>query len=162
MEILAKDRIERQEKTRPVKEVAAIVLDECVTAVCETLASSRVRKVQVESKEKELVVKPVVNPVVRRKRRRVWDTWVKRCYAIYMYMHPQIFNCDASEASEVLGTSRTTLLGWVTLSVKKNYVNKWFDIVANLTWADVKRNFNEELTDKQNHIPEDSKVNLSK
>ena len=124
----------------------------------ETLASSRVQKLQVENKEKEMVVKPVVS----KKRKRVWDTWLKRCYAIYMYMHPQIFNCNASEASEVLGTSRTTLLGWVTLSVKKNYVNRWFDIVANLTWADVKQNFNEEIADKYKHIPEESKVNLSK
>ena len=58
---------------------------------------------------------------------------------MYLLLHPQIFKGDAVEASSVLGIPRSTLLGWSSRNVKKNFVSKWFDMVAKLKWAEVKK-----------------------
>ena len=67
------------------------------------------------------------------------------------------------EASLVLGIPRTTLLGWASLSVKKNYVTRWFDLVAKLTWAEVKKNFSSAIVGKYDSVVDDeSTIDLSK
>ena len=76
--------------------------------------------------------------------------------------HPQIFNGDAVEASAILGIPRTTLLGWASCSVMKNVVSKWFDLVAKLTWAEVKEYFSGEIIVKYSMVEDESRIDLSK
>ena len=79
-----------------------------------------------------------------------------------MVLHPQIFNGNAALASIHLGIARSTILGWITTSVKKNCVRKWYDIVVNLTWSQVRERYNKELVAKFAHIDGDEKVSLEK
>ena len=79
-----------------------------------------------------------------------------------MLIHPQIFNGNAARASIHLGIARSTILGWISTSPKKNCVRKWYDIVVNLTWAQVRERYNEELVAKFSHIDGAAKVSLEK
>ena len=79
-----------------------------------------------------------------------------------MLLHPQIFNGNAALASETLGIARSTLLGWVSTNVKKNSVAKWFDIVKNLTWGEVKKNYKPEFVAQFGEVDEIKKLKLSK
>ena len=97
-----------------------------------------------------------------RKKRRIVRTWFERSYAIFMLLHPKIFAGDANEASLTLGIARSTLLGWLSPTSKKKYVEKWFDIVANLTWGDVRSRYDEKVVEKFKDIDDNEKVNLSR
>jgi len=79
-----------------------------------------------------------------------------------MVIHPQIFNSNAALASIHLGVARSTILGWISTSVKKNCVRKWYDIVVNLTWAQVRERYNKSLVAKFSHIGVDENVSLKK
>ena len=54
-----------------------------------------------EEKEEVAVGKPVLKVKSKRvslmKRTRPCYTWLKRCYAIYIYLHPLIFNQNAEK-----------------------------------------------------------------
>ena len=79
-----------------------------------------------------------------------------------MLLNPGIFNNNAYLASEVLGIPRSTLLGWISMSVKNNKVPKWYDIVANLSWGDVKRRFDDKICAEFKDVEDEEKVDLSK
>ena len=68
-----------------------------------------------------------------RKRKHIWQTWVERSHVIFMLLHPEIFNGNAAEASELLGIPRSTLLGYISTNPKRNMVPKWFDLVSRLS-----------------------------
>ena len=127
---LAAERVLRFEKSLSVDAIVAGVLRDCVDAVCK-LDITKKRVVKVEETQ---IVKPVVKKPVNKKRiGHMWYTWLSRSYAIFMVLHPEIFNGNAAAASECLGIARSTLLGWVSTNVKRNCVDKWYDIVQNLT-----------------------------
>ena len=65
-------------------------------------------------------------------------------------------------AAHILGIPRSTLLSWVSCSVKNNVVSKWYFLLEKMTWADVRSQFNPEITKDYMAIPDDSKINLSK
>ena len=46
--------------------------------------------------------------------------------------------------------------------MKKNFVPKWYDFVANLTWADVKQNYTPEIQAKYAHVNDGDKVDLER
>ena len=79
-----------------------------------------------------------------------------------MYPHPMIFNQNAERTCVMLGIPRSTLLGWVSRNVKTNCFEKWFDIVSQITWGDVKNHVSSQITGSFDHIEVDSKVDLSK
>ena len=79
-----------------------------------------------------------------------------------MILHPQIFTGNAAFASIHLGIARSTILGWIATSVKKNCVRKCYDIVVNLTWALVREWYNKSFVAKFLHIDGDEKVSLEK
>ena len=45
--------------------------------------------------------------------------------------------------------------------MKKNVVSKWFDVVANLTWGEVKKRFSKEITERFDFIGDDSRIDLT-
>ena len=79
-----------------------------------------------------------------------------------MYLHPKIFNSDATTTAEMMGIPRSTLLGWVSCNVKKNQVKKWYDIVYNLTWGVVKMHMSQDIVSKFITVEDGAKVNLRK
>ena len=79
-----------------------------------------------------------------------------------MLLHPNIFNSNALEASEVLGIPRTTLLGWVSTNPKRNFVPKWFDLVSRLCWGEVKKSYSPEIVELFSHVEDDRKLKLTK
>ena len=79
-----------------------------------------------------------------------------------MVLHPQIFNGNAAFASIHLGIARSTILGWIATSVKKNCVRKCYDIVVNLTWVLVREWYNKSFVAKFMHIDGNEKVSLEK
>ena len=85
------------------------IIRDCVVTACAVVADGvgLEKKKALEEKNMEEVVVDSVN----KKRQRNWNTWVERCYIIFMYLHPQIFNENTAEASEFLGIPRSTLLG---------------------------------------------------
>ena len=131
LRVRAEYRLQRFEESMSVEDVAA-GLGDCVDAVCNTLAAGyrpmNPKMKADEKKEEQVIVLPI-----KKKRGRVWSTWLDRSYVIFMYLHPLIFNRNVAVACDVLGVHRTTMLGWVSCSVKKNYVSSWFDLVASLT-----------------------------
>ena len=93
-----------------------------------------ITKNRVVKMEETQFVKPVVKKPVNKKRSaHMWYTWLNRSYAIFLVLHPEILNGNAAATSECLGIARSTLLGWVSTNVKRNCVDKWYDIVQNLT-----------------------------
>ena len=84
-------------------------MNDCVVAVLaganapkrEVLRELRV-KVKVEDKS------PIQVP---RKRKHKWNTWHDKGFAIYMLLHPKIFDGDSALASIYLGIAQSTLLG---------------------------------------------------
>ena len=102
------------------------------------------------------------SPELLGKRKLVQNTWVQRCCAIYFLLHPNICNGNATKASHILGIPRSTLLSWVSCSVKNNVVSKWYFLLEKMTWADVRSHFTPEITKNYMAIPDDSKINLSK
>ena len=154
LRLQAEERVKRYEEAMSVEHVVSGLLSDCVEAVCEMLIEKGRRqypkvKKKEESKEKAVTgEEETVTGVVREKRQRIWSSWLERCYVIFMFLHPLIFKGNATEACAVLGIPRSTLLGWVSCSPKKNYVAKWFDTVENLTWGDVKGHISHKITNK--------------
>ena len=81
---------------------------------------------------------------------------------LFMFLYPLIFNGNAVEASSALGIPRSTLLGWTSCSVKKNFVNKWYDLVAKLTWGEVRKHFSSEIVAKYSKIEDESTIDVTK
>ena len=79
-----------------------------------------------------------------------------------MTLHKKIFNGNIYLGSEILGIPRSTLQGWITLNNKRNTVEKQYDLVANLTWGDVKKRYDTRITDKFMFLGDEEKVDLSK
>ena len=109
LKILEQDRIQRFENSLRVEEVVAEVVAECVDAVSKMRLDRR-----------GVVLPPIRKKVVKleeqadkesRKRKHIWQTWVARSRAIFMLLHPDIFDGNCAEASEALGIPRSTLLG---------------------------------------------------
>lgn len=46
--------------------------------------------------------------------------------------------------------------------MKRNFVSKWFDFVANLTWADVKQRYAPAIQEQFAHVRDVDKVNLER
>ena len=110
---------------------------DCVDAVSNLDISGEVSSEEQDFLEKLVVKKevfteeeePLANVEVKKtvclkRRRRTWHTWLRRSYAIFMLLHPKIFNGNAAAASEKLGIARSTILGWVSTNPKKNCVAK--------------------------------------
>ena len=124
LKIHAEDRIRRYEESLSVENIVSDVLSDCLEAVCEMLDDkARRQNPQEESKDEEKE-EFVVPTTARTKRKRGWRTWLERSYAIYMYLHPGIFNYNAERATMELGIPRSTLLGWVSCGVKQNCVGR--------------------------------------
>ena len=117
---LAEERVTKFKSTISVEDAVADILDDCVDAVSNLDVARVVRPVEkvkiVREAEKESI--PLNDG------KRVCLTWHHRCYAIFMFLHPEIFNRNAAAASEALGIARPTLLGWVSTSGRRNYVPK--------------------------------------
>ena len=104
--VLAQNRLDRFVKTQSDKEIIADILEECVLAV----SNQKVRRVVKPPQCKK--VKEEQKIVLRdRKRKHHWRSWLQRGFAIYMFLHPQIFGRNVWEASEALGIARSTLQG---------------------------------------------------
>ena len=58
-------------------------------------------------------------------------TWPVRAVAIFMFLHPQLFNGNVKVASTVFGVSRPAFMAWL----KPSFIYKWHDMVSELTWA---------------------------
>ena len=110
LKILASNRVQRYEESLSVEEIVAEVLKDCVEAVSkvddrympeEKRSVIETPTVLIKSKEKES----------RKRRRHNWSTWLQRSYAIFMLLHPEIFNGNVEKASESLGIARSTLQG---------------------------------------------------
>ena len=122
LKIINENRVRRYEEALSTKQIVADVLSDCVDAVCALIKSPRPAVASNVNMEGTEVTGEQSSATKKRSRR--YDTWHSRCYAIYLLLHPGIFNGDAHEASETLGIARTTLLGWVSKSVKRNCVPK--------------------------------------
>lgn len=166
-----------------IKEDASDVLTESVKAVCESeknrVSSAKIqpkkiviqpnkseiqpKKSEIQPKKSETSVKNKIKieKVRPRKRKLAPYTWYKRSHAIFMFLHKKIFNRNAYRASDKLGIPRSTLLTWTSCSVKKNCVNKWFDLISNLTWADVKRSCSKEIAGEFDFLNDDERVDVS-
>ena len=159
------ERLSRYMEARSPKEVESKVLSERVEAVAieEKCMRTRPKEVAVDEKSTEVKSNYEPKPVSGkpRKRRHNVATWHERSFAIFMFLHKQIFNSNVYTTSDVLGIPRSTLLTWTSKSVKSNIVHKWFDIVANLSWGQVKEMYKDKIRDMFQHVDEDSKVDLS-
>ena len=56
-------------------------------------------------------------------------TWPVRAVAIFMFLHPQLFNGNVKVASTVFGVSRPAFMAWL----KPSFIHKWHDMVSDLT-----------------------------
>lgn len=186
LKIYADDRGKRFEEVLTVEHFLRDVVSDCVDAVVEMLSEENEHKeskseeemeeskyeekkeeIKYEEEKEEVAVdKPFVKVKSKRvslmKRTCPWYTWLKRCYVIYMYLPTMIFNQNMEKTCVMLGIPRSTLLGWVSRNVKTNCVAKWFDIVSQITWGDVKNHVSSQITGSFDHIEENSKVDLSK
>lgn len=109
LKVLNRDRVRRYEESLSIEEFISDLLKDCVDAACSVAAEPKRTPLKLVNLKPE--EKPKVESKVTRKRRNRYDTWHARGYAIYMLLHPGIFNGDAYRASQSLGIARTTLLG---------------------------------------------------
>ena len=122
LKIHAEARVKKYNEIMSIEKFVRGIIYDCVEAVCDMISSEGKHNIPLrENKEEE---KKVILPQRVLKRRRGWRTWYERCYAIYLLLHPMIFNNNAAEASLTLGIPRGTLLSWVSCSVKRNLVSK--------------------------------------
>ena len=87
-------------------------------------------------------------------------TWPVRAVAIFMFLHPQLFNSNAKVTSTMFGVSRSTFLGWLTPS----YICKWHDMVSDMTWAQGRaeiKGFVSKFGSKYAGVPDDAKIPAS-
>ena len=153
---LATNRVRRFEESLSVEKIVAEVLEDCVKAVSKVgdriVTVQKRRTVPIKRKGKES----------RKRRRHNWSTWLQHSYAIFMILHPEIFNGNVEKESESLGIARSTLQGWISTNIKKNCVPKWYDIIRSLTWDDVKKNYSKEVVSKFKAVDGTRKLKLSK
>ena len=110
LQVIKDSRLKQYEESISVEHFVRGIIIDCVDAVVEMVSAKRGNRLQYVEEKKEDIVASVVQKVTG-KRKRKWNTWLERCYAIFMYVHPQIFNYNAMMTSAVLGISRSTLLG---------------------------------------------------
>ena len=119
MKLIEEYRIRRYNKNLSARNVAAEVLNDCVVAV---VAGANAPKREVLRELKVKVKVEDKSPIqVPRKRKHKWNTWHDKGFAIYMLLHPKIFDGDSALASIYLGIARSTLLGYISTSVKTSF-----------------------------------------
>jgi len=68
--------------------------------------------------------------------------------SMYLYLHLKLYGTGStadriSSVAQLLGVSYNTVRQWCSLSDKgaERYIVVWYEIVKNLTWKEVKKNF---------------------
>lgn len=89
-----------------------------------------------------------------RAHRRVVTWAAHRIPAIFMHLHPKIYNRDSNKTASLLGVARSTVIGWIT---SDDLRSKWYTSVKFLTWGKAKQFFSEEQTDLFN-VEDDARV----
>jgi hypothetical protein len=106
---------------------------------------------------------PPLNKKKKQKHHAAQLPWVLRAVAIFMFLHPHLYNGDAKATAAAIGIDRTTLISWVSTTSKRgqSYVMKWFDMVSDMTWAAARaqfKGFSDAFGKKFDHVPDDSKL----
>ena len=119
MKLIEEHRIRRYNKNLSTRDVAAKVLNDFVEAV---VAGANAPKREVLKELKVKVKDEDKSPIqVPRKRKHKWNTWHDKGFAIYMLLYPKIFDGDSALASIYLEIARSTLLGYISTSVKTSF-----------------------------------------
>ena len=99
----------------PIEHFLKGIKRDCVVTACAVVADGMGLEGKKEALEEKIMEEVVVDSVSK-KRQRDWNTWVERCYIIFMYLHPQIFNESTAEASEFLHRYTEINASWIGLS----------------------------------------------
>ena len=115
LRIISENRVQRYQESLSTIDIVSEVLSDTVDAVCADHSAPKPRMsdylVSVKSEEKKSEIPEetrAVIPVTRKRANRV-DTWYDRGYAIYMLLHPKIYNGNAAQINK--NTNKLTYFG---------------------------------------------------
>ena len=115
LRIISENRVQRYQESLSTIDIVSEVLSDTVDAVCADHSAPKPRMsdylVSVKSEEKKSEIPKetrAVIPVTRKRANRV-DTWYDRGYAIYMLLHPKIYNGNAAQINK--NTNKSTYFG---------------------------------------------------
>ena len=74
--------------------------------------------------------------IVSTKRKRSVLLWVERTAAVFMYLHPKLFNFDAQRTADAFGITLQTFYGWISTntSAGRKFISTWHQIIQGMTW----------------------------